>query len=417
LFVNNETILYNGDNLTLLVEVIMPSGFFDRLYARIDKLDPESLQAQMLRLSQERIFLEAISQTIQEGVLVIDNEGRLLYANHAAEKMTGIEYARTKGRSVLRLLRDWDWEHLLEVHAEGGEAQSEWMRMVTREIEINYPTHRFIHFYAMPFNGPDANVKSVLIILRDVSNERKQEASVIESERINAIKNLAAGLAHEIGNPLNALNIHLQLLSRELKDVKDEAVRKSLQEITDVARSEIARLDAINTQFLGAIRPSKPMLAPEQPTEVLEETLKILKTEFKNRAIQVSVDIPESVPAVRLDRQQIKQVFFNLIKNALEAMPDGGSLKIVFGVGDAFVEIAFMDSGVGIPQEELSSIFEPYHTTKKKGSGLGLMIVQRIVEDHGGEIEVASKLGQGACFKIRLPRNERRVRMLKESKE
>jgi len=396
----------------------MPSGFFDRLYARIDKLDPESLQAQMLRLSQERIFLEAISQTIQEGVLVIDNEGRLLYANRAAEKMTGLDYARTKGRSVLRLLRDWDWEHLLEVHSQGvPEPEGEWMRLVTREIEIHYPAHRFIHFYAMPFNGPDANVKSVLIILRDVSNERKQEASAMESERINAIKNLAAGLAHEIGNPLNALNIHLQLLSRELLEVKDEAVRKSLQELTDVARTEIARLDAINTQFLGAIRPSKPMLAPEQLTEVLEETLKILKTEFKNRAIQVSVDVPEAVPAVRLDRQQIKQVFFNLIKNALEAMPDGGSLKIVFGVGDAFVETSFIDSGVGIPQEELGRIFEPYHTTKKKGSGLGLMIVQRIVEDHGGEIEVASKLGQGACFKIRLPRNERRVRMLKESQE
>lgn len=396
----------------------MPSGFFDRLYARLDKLDPESLQAQMLRLSQERTFLEAISQTIQEGVLVIDNEGRLLYANRAAEKMTGLDYARTKGRSVLRLLRDWDWEHLLDVHAQGApEPEAEWMRLVTREIEIEYPVHRFIHFYAMPFNGPDANVKSVLIILRDVSNERKQEASVIESERINAIKNLAAGLAHEIGNPLNALNIHLQLLSRELREVKDEAVRKSLQELTDVARTEIARLDAINTQFLGAIRPSKPMLAPEQLTEVLEETLKILKTEFKNRAIQVSVDIPEAVPAVRLDRQQIKQVFFNLIKNALEAMPDGGLLKIVFGVGDAFVEVSFIDTGVGIPQEELSSIFEPYHTTKKKGNGLGLMIVQRIVEDHGGEIEVASKLGQGACFKIRLPRNERRVRMLKESQE
>ena len=396
----------------------MPSGFFDRLYARLDKLDPESLQAQMMRLSQERIFLEAISQTIQEGVLVIDNEGRLLYANRAAEKMTGLDYARTKGRSVLRLLRDWDWEHLLEVHAQGvPEPEGEWMRLVTREIEIDYPAHRFIHFYAMPFNGPDANVKSVLIILRDVSNERKQEASAMESERINAIKNLAAGLAHEIGNPLNALNIHLQLLSRELREVKDEAVRKSLQELTDVARTEIARLDAINTQFLGAIRPSKPMLAPEQLTEVLEETLKILKTEFKNRAIQVSVDIPEAVPAVRLDRQQIKQVFFNLIKNALEAMPDGGSLKIVFGVGDAFVEISFLDTGVGIPQEELGRIFEPYHTTKKKGSGLGLMIVQRIVEDHGGEIEVASKPGQGACFKIRLPRNERRVRMLKESQE
>jgi len=395
----------------------MPSGFFDRLVARIDKLDPESLQAQMMRLSQERIFLEAISQTIQEGVLVIDNEGTLLYANRAAEKMTGLEFARTKGRSVLRLLRDWDWEHLLDVPSEDEHEQREWMRMVTREIEVHYPAHRYIHFYAMPFNQSDVDVKSVLIILRDVSNERKQEASVIESERINAIKNLAAGLAHEIGNPLNALNIHLQLLSRELCEVKDEAVRKSLQELTDVARSEIARLDAINTQFLGAIRPSKPVLMPELLTGVLEETLKILKTEFKNRSIHVSVDIPEAIPAVRLDRQQIKQVFFNLIKNALEAMSDKGSLRIVFNVGDAFVDISFIDSGVGIPQENLGSIFEPYHSTKKKGSGLGLMIVQRIVEDHGGEIEVASKLGQGACFKIRLPRNERRVRMLKESKE
>jgi PAS domain S-box-containing protein len=395
----------------------MPSGFFDRLVARIDKLDSESLQTQMKRLSQERVFLEAISQTIQEGVLVIDNEGTLLYANRAAEKMTGLDLARTRGRSVLRLLRDWDWEHLLDVPSEDEIEQREWMRMVTREIEVHYPTHRYIHFYAMPFNQSDVDVKSVLIILRDVSNERKQEASVIESERINAIKNLAAGLAHEIGNPLNALNIHLQLLSRELREVKDEAVRKSLQELTDVARSEIARLDAINTQFLGAIRPSKPVLMPESTTEVLEETLKILKTEFKNRSITVSVDVPEAVPAVRLDRQQIKQVFFNLIKNALEAMPDGGSLRIVFGIGDAFVDISFIDSGVGIPQEDLGSIFEPYHTTKKKGSGLGLMIVQRIVEDHGGEIEVATKPGQGACFKIRLPRNERRIRMLKESKE
>ena len=393
----------------------MPSGFFDRLVARIDKLDPESLQTQMKRLSQERVFLEAISQTIQEGVLVIDNEGTLLYANRAAEKMTGLDFARTKGRSVLRLLRDWDWEHLLDVPSEDEHEQREWMRMVTREIEVHYPAHRYIHFYAMPFNQSDVDVKSVLIILRDVSNERKQEASVIESERINAIKNLAAGLAHEIGNPLNALNIHLQLLSRELREVKDEAVRKSLQELTDVARSEIARLDAINTQFLGAIRPSKPVLMPESPTEVLEETLKILKSEFKNRSITVSVDIPEAVPAVRLDRQQIKQVFFNLIKNALEAMPDGGSLRIAFGIGDAFVDISFIDSGGGIPQEDLGSIFEPYHTTKKKGSGLGLMIVQRIVEEHQGEIEVATKPGQGACFKIRLPRNERRVRMLKEN--
>ena len=116
----------------------MASGFFDRQVARIDKLDSESLQTQMKRLSQERVFLEAISQTIQEGVLVIDNEGTLLFANRAAEKMTGLDFARTKGRSVLRLLRDWDWEHLLDVPSEDEHEQREWMRMVTREIEVHY---------------------------------------------------------------------------------------------------------------------------------------------------------------------------------------------------------------------------------------------------------------------------------------
>ena len=386
----------------------MASGFFDRLVARLDKMGPESLQAQMLRLAQERGFLETIFQTIQEGVLVIDNEGKLLYANRAAEKLLGVEFARAKGRSILRILREWDWEHLLDVPA----TENDWARMVTREVEVSYPEHRFISVYAAPLNEQGLVDKGVLVILRDVTRERAQEASVLESERSNAVKLLAAGVAHEIGNPLNALNIHLQLLARELRGVSDEGQRASLEDLVGVARTEVERLDTIIAQFLRAIRPSKPVLLPERPTEVLEETLKLLKTEFENRRIAVSVDIPEVVPEVRLDRSQIKQVFFNLIKNALEAMPDGGALKVVFGVGDAFVEIAFSDTGKGIRPEELGRVFEPYHTTKAKGSGLGLMIVQRIIEDHGGEIELASKPNEGTCFTIRLPRNERRVRML-----
>jgi len=386
----------------------MASGFFDRLVARIDKMDPESLQAQMLRLAQERGFLETIFQTIQEGVLVIDNAGRLLYANRAAEKLAGFEFARTKGRSILRFLREWDWERLLDLPA----TDSGWSRMVTREIEISYPEHRFISVYAVPLDEQGLVDKGVLVILRDVTRDRKQEASVLESERSNAVKLLAAGVAHEIGNPLNALNIHLQLLSRELCELPDET-RKPLADLVEVARSEVGRLDAIITQFLRAIRPTKPVLLPERPTEVLQETLKVLKSEFENRRIAVSVDIPDMVPMVQLDRAQIKQVFFNVVKNALEAMPDGGSLKVVFGVGDAYVDIAFTDTGKGIAPDELGRVFEPYHTTKAKGTGLGLMIVQRIIEEHGGEIELASKPGEGTCFRIRLPRSERRVRMLK----
>ncbi|MDD4173563.1 MAG: ATP-binding protein [Kiritimatiellae bacterium] len=370
-------------------------------------MNPESLQAQMVRLAQERGFLETIFQTIQEGVVVIDNEGRLLYANHAAEKLAGFDFTRTKGRSIVRILRDWDWEHLLEVPA----SESGWARMVTREIEVTYPEHRFISVYAVPLNEDGWVEKGVLVILRDVTRDRRQEASTLESERSNAIKLLAAGVAHEIGNPLNALNIHLQLLARELNDLPD-GTREPLADLVGVARTEVERLDTIIRQFLRALRPTQPVLHPEQPTDVLQETLALLKTEFENRRISVSVDITDSIPSVQLDRSQIKQVFFNLIKNALEAMPDSGALRIVVSAGDVYVDIAFIDTGKGIAPEEMQRVFEPYHTTKRTGTGLGLMIVQRIIDEHGGEIELSSKPGAGTCFKVRLPRSERRVRLL-----
>lgn len=388
------------------------SRFINRLVDRVDKIDPESLQSHLLRLAQEHGFLETIFQSIQEGILVINMDGLLIYANRAAEGMVGLDFAKSKGRSVVRLLRSWEWEHLLEPRLDSEE---NWARVVTREIELAYPDHRYISVYAKPFKGAAEDGHGVLIILRDISRERNLEASVIESERINAVKNLAAGLAHEIGNPLNALNIHLQLLLRELDEVKDVAVRQSLQELATVARSEIERLHAINTQFLGAIRPQKAELKPEHPEQILQETLNVMRTEFENRRIHVSLESSERIPTVHLDAAQIKQVYFNVIKNALEAMPDGGALRIVFSVDDVFVDIAFIDTGCGIAPEELGRVFEPYHTTKQKGSGLGLMIVQRILEEHGGEIELSSKQGEGTSFRIRLPRSERRVRQLSAS--
>lgn len=387
----------------------MKSGFIDKLIERLDRIDPESLQSHFMRLAKDRGMLETVFQAMQEGVLVIDEEARLTYANSAAAKYLGFSPETAIGRPVAGFLDDIDWDRVLRHDAR------EWARLMSREIEVTYPKHRFLSFYIVPLGGDDVGGHGVVIILRDVTREHHDEANMLESERIDAVKLLAAGVAHEIGNPLNALNIHLQLLDREIKKLPEDK-SDDLHELLDVARTEVSRLDLIITQFLSAIRPSEPTLVAEHVDELLKETLNLIKQEIQDRKISVSIDRPESIPEIKLDRNQIKQAFFNLIRNALQAMPDGGELRIVITVSGDFIEISFRDTGVGISSDELGQIFEPYHTTKEDGSGLGLMVVQRIIQDHGGEIDVISKVGTGTSFTVLLPRAERRVRLLKERK-
>jgi two-component system, sporulation sensor kinase E len=397
------------------------SVFLDKLIDRLDRVDPESLQAHFLHLAQERGLLETIFQSIQEGVLVMDSEGKLSYANRAAGALLGFNPETATGRPITRYMHEIDWDRILDFD------EGEWSKLITREIEITYPEHRYVSFYVVPLSADDIDASGVVVILRDVTKDRLQEASVLESERLNAVKLLAAGVAHEIGNPLNALNIHLQLLDREMHAVRAglggegaEAPEPAaladeigdLQELVDVARNEVSRLDLIITQFLRAIRPAKPDMKPVLIQTVLEEALTLLRHEVANRDIDIEIVCPESLPTIHVDRDQIKQAFFNLTKNAFQAMPDGGSLQISLRTSDEFLEVAFQDTGVGINPEDLGRIFEPYHTSKSTGSGLGLMIVQRIVQEHGGHIELMSKPEAGTRFTLYLPLAERRIRLL-----
>ena len=384
----------------------MKSGFFDKLIERLDKLDSESLHTHFLRLAQERGLLETVFQSIQEGIIVVDPDGKLAYANAAAEKFMGFSLETVRGRPVSGYLRDIDWDRVL--HLDAGE----WSRLISHEIEVTYPEHRFLSFYIVPLPGETENESGVLMMLRDVTRERRTEADFVESERLNAVKLLAAGVAHEIGNPLNSLNIHLQLLDREINKLPGDRI-EDIREVLDVARNEVSRLDIIITQFLRAIRPSQPKLTQSRVENLLKETLTLLKQEIQDRKIEVEIDNPERIPTIRVDQGQIKQAFFNLISNAFQAMPDGGSLRIVIREKNEFLAVSFRDTGIGIKKEDMGRIFEPYHTTKKDGSGLGLMIVQRIIQDHGGQIEVVSKSDAGTNLTIYLPLAERRLRLLK----
>jgi PAS domain S-box-containing protein len=385
--------------------------FLNKLIDRIDRVDPQSLQSFVLKLSREKGFLETLFNTIQEGIIVSTADGRISYLNTAAAELLGLNVEQAIGEPLFRHLRDLDWQKIWSADKE------EWSKVMTHELEVFYPRHRLLSFYIVPLvDEENSVVTGMAIILRDVTETRKQTESAIESEKLSALTLLAAGVAHEIGNPLNSLNIHLQLMERELKNLPPENAERLRKDLR-VARDEIARLDRIVNQFLRAIRPAKPDLQRASINDVVTETLKLLEREISDRDILLEQELAADIPASLVDRAQLKQAFYNLIRNALQAMRAGGVLRIRTEATDSHLVVSVIDTGQGISAEQMGRIFEPYYTTKPDGTGLGLMIVQRIVRDHGGTIDVESDAGRGTTVRIKLPIHERRMRLLEAATE
>jgi PAS domain S-box-containing protein len=395
----------------------MKAGFLEKLIGRLGRIGPEDVQNYFLRLAQEKGFLETVFNAIQEGIIVTDTAGRITYLNDAACELFGLESSDSVGQQLDERVRGLDWAALTQA---GGP--------VSRDMEIFYPANRFINFYIVPLiierreGSVPEGVKPAsavshgeqagyAMILRDITESRRSAEQTLESERFNALTLLAAGVAHEIGNPLNSLHIHLQLMERKVRELEGES-RRELQESIDIARMEINRLDSIVTQFLRAIRPTRPQLQAENINAIIEESVRFFTPEIKDRDIVVEQELRSDLPMLQLDRDQMKQAFYNVIKNSLEATKERGILYIRSDMDDTHVVVRFTDTGGGISAENLSRVFEPYFTTKSAGSGLGLLIVRRIVREHGGELSIQSTEGKGLTLTIRLPYLDRRVRML-----
>ena len=381
----------------------------DRVLGRLDTLDSVNLANLVQRLARERSLFEEIFNTLQEGVLVITLDGEIDYANDAAHRLIGLGGDELAGQILWRLIPGL--RPSLGGTLEDDTAAA--LSVVAREFELTYPEPRTVRLYMVPFRGEArGDARRFAVILTDVTRDKHATAQQLEDERTSSILLLAAGVAHELGNPLNSLTIHLQLITRKLNKLKASRDTESLVESVDVCRAEVARLDGIIAHFLEAIRPQPPDLAELDLAEVLAEVLRFQQREFADRRIAVEVEASGDLPVVMADRNQLKQVFFNLAKNALDAMEPGGRLKIRARADDDSVFLLFGDSGSGIKQEDLVRVFQPYHTTKPGGHGLGLMIVQRILREHGGQVGIESKEGVGTVVTLQFPRKDRRVRML-----
>lgn len=379
------------------------SGFLEKLVERLDRVERGEVQQIVKRLIREKGFLEKVFEALQEGVILLDPKGVIEFVNQAACRFFGLDAARATGELIASQVRGLDWPKLMRPG-----------KVVSCDLEVYYPENRYLNFYLSPVDDEQhaGATLGYVMLVRDLTRTRAEAEQTLESERLNALTLLAAGVAHEIGNPLNSLDIHLQLMERKLRKLP-AGDRKGLEDHLGTARDEIGRLDSILKQFLHAVRPSTPQRERSQLHTILHDALKLLQPELESRAISVELQLDEQLPQLSLDPGQFQQVFYNLLRNAFQALTgEDGRILIRSRHTDYEVELSIEDNGTGISPEHMGAIFEPYRTTKSSGTGLGLLIVRRIVREHGGEISIESEEGEGTRVTIHLPRDEKTVRLL-----
>ncbi len=376
--------------------------FFDRFSARFESLDASSRQAGLALLMKERGFFETVFNAVEDGILVIDRDLHLRYFNRAAKELLALP-ENTSSLRLNQLLPDVDWHRIIP------EDETQWNKVSRQELQILYPEPRFLQFYLSPL-GIEAGAATV--ILRDVTESRARATSDLERETVKAVSLLAAGVAHEIGNPLNSLSMNLQILERSLESPEDALSSEEAAKMIRRCESEVERLDSIIHSFLSAIRPGKASFAPVDLKATVFEVLNFMRPEIEARKVSVKCQWADVMPPVSGDAEQLKQAFYNIIRNAVQAMSNGGTLEIYGYSNSEFRILEFSDSGRGMSTDDLREMFVPFKTAKAAGNGIGTMIIERVCREHGADFGVVSSAGRGTVFQLRFPNGTRRVRLL-----
>ncbi len=367
-----------------------------KLLNNIDKLSREQLERNFTNTLKENNFFRDILNTMTESVIAVDEVGNIIYANASIYDFTGITSAEAVGNHVSICLRD---EALKSVVTNAS-----YDAYVSIEVNVKYPRVLTLTVQIIPLSevSNEEGHPDFLLLLRDISYEKNLLSIKERESRLESVRLLTAGVAHEIGNPLSAIILHSQIMHRILNKACKEQDTEELGRINHVIHEESLRLKRIISDFLNAVRPLSLTLEKRNLLEIIEETFELMYSELSDKKIAVIKNL-EDVPETLIDPDQFRGVLINVIKNAVDAMPNGGTLTSSLKNNGNVLEISFKDDGAGIEKEHLKHVFEPFYTTKADGSGLGLLLVQRILNAHEGSVKINSNPGKGTTVILELP--------------
>ncbi len=366
-------------------------GFLKRLSENLEHVDKQTLLTRLVAESENQQNWLGLLDRLEEGVILATPEGEIDFLNSSAQRLLGISADAEKPF----------WKNLLDSDLSSffGTQFKKLSSEVTQTLRVLNPKERNlkIHIHPSIFKKSQRHLISII----DLTDPILPEVERLARNRFESLIRLAGGLAHEIGNPLNAISLHSAILKKQILKSSSEQ-NKNLIETVDVIQDEIRRLDRIVRSFLKTTRRAPLRFRIMNLCAIISDLIKVLRPSLEEHDIKLHLDMPEKVEFL-IDEERIRSMLINLIQNSLESMPNGGELTVQVQLQGHAVKILIRDSGTGIAEEDLPHIFEAYFTTKDHGSGLGLLCVYDAVHDHGGKIQVESKIGKGTQFEILLP--------------
>lgn len=378
------------------------SVFIDKFIERLGKIDSKRVERYLASLAEELTLFEGVFESMPEGIIVVGKSEKILMINNNACRLLGIS-KMGEGRHIKEIIID---EPILDMVKDALKGA-----VNVYGMEMAEPAGRIMALNISPLLDERKRTTGIVLIITDITEKKYYQQSLARNEKIDSLRILAGGVAHELGNPLNSIGIHLQLIERDIRSVAAKKKDKMIEHIS-ILKEEISRLDGIIKTFLSAVRPFRGEFQEEDVNSIIDEVIKLIAPQLKSRGILLSTKYDIKLPAVLVAKGEIMQAVRNILKNAMEAIGRGGQILVATSIRNERIVIKIKDSGPGIPAEEISKVFEPYYSNKDLGSGLGLMIVQRIMNQHGGYVEVESGAGAGATFKLIIPVRKKKRRFL-----